>query len=145
MLFKACVKFIILKNYLFILRESKREWVGEEPKAEGKRISRRLPAEHRAWNRAQSHDPEIMTWAEIKSWMLNWQSHPNSSEIYNFSNYFFISRSSTWLVSNLHVLFLYHQFIYFGFYSFIKLYKLFKYTYCIKSFRSFSFLYLMEY
>ena len=23
-----------------------------------------------------THDPEIKTWAEIKSWMLNWLSHP---------------------------------------------------------------------
>ena len=28
--------------------------------------------------RAQSHNHEIMTWAEIKSWRLNWLSHPGT-------------------------------------------------------------------
>ena len=28
--------------------------------------------------RAQTHDPKIMTWAELKSQMVNWLSHPNT-------------------------------------------------------------------
>lgn len=38
-------------------------------------ISSRLPTEHRSGYKAQSHDPEIMTQAEIKSQMLNRLSH----------------------------------------------------------------------
>jgi len=38
----------------------------------------RLPTECRAQSRAWSHNPEIMTWAEIKSQMLNWLSHPST-------------------------------------------------------------------
>ena len=45
---------------------------------EGERISSRLPTECGAWHGAWSHDPEIMTWAEIKSWMLNRLSHPGA-------------------------------------------------------------------
>ena len=35
---------------------------------------------------AQSHDPEIMTCAEIKSWMLNQLSHPGTQEIISFKS-----------------------------------------------------------
>lgn len=45
---------------------------------EKERISSGLPAEHRAWCRAGSHDLEIMTRAAIKSWTLNWVSHPGA-------------------------------------------------------------------
>ena len=37
-----------------------------------------LPAELRAPRGGQSHDPEIMTWAEIKSQILNGPSHPGA-------------------------------------------------------------------
>lgn len=43
--------------------------------AEGERIPNRVPAEHRAWLKAPPHDPEILPWAEIKGWTLNWLSH----------------------------------------------------------------------
>ena len=33
-----------------------------------------------------THDPEIKTWAEIKSQMLNWLSHPGDSKS-DFFNY----------------------------------------------------------
>ena len=52
-------------------RESKQ---GEEQQ-ERERIPSRLPTECGAPLGAQSHDPEIMTWAKTKSWMLNWLSH----------------------------------------------------------------------
>ena len=42
------------------------------------RIRSRLHTQHRAWCRAQSHDPGIMTWVKIKSWMLNRQGHPST-------------------------------------------------------------------
>ena len=58
-------------------------------KGRGRRRERifRLPAECGAWHRARSHDPEIMTWAEIKSWMLNQFSHPGTPN-QCFSTYF---------------------------------------------------------
>ena len=34
---------------------------------------------------APSHDPEIMTWAQIKSWILNHLSHPGAPGIYIFN------------------------------------------------------------
>jgi len=42
------------------------------------RILSRLHVQHRAWRGARSHDPEIMTWAKIKSQMLNRLSHPGT-------------------------------------------------------------------
>ena len=36
----------------------------------------------------RSHDPEIMTWAEIKSRMLNWVSHPGAPRICVFVCFF---------------------------------------------------------
>ena len=41
--------------------------------AEGER--KRIHAEHRAPRGAESHNPGVMTWTEIKSWMLNHLSH----------------------------------------------------------------------
>ena len=38
----------------------------------------RVPVDHGTWPDVQFHDPEIMTWAETKSWMLNQQSHPGA-------------------------------------------------------------------
>ena len=42
----------------------------------GERILSRLHSQHGAQWRAWSHNLEIMTWAEIKSWTLDWLSHP---------------------------------------------------------------------
>ena len=63
------IKYIFLK--LNFLRE--REWRAE---GEWERISNRFHAEHRAWHGVHFHNPEIVTWAETKSWMLNQLSHP---------------------------------------------------------------------
>ena len=50
----------------------------EEEQMEGReRTLSRLHAQCRAWHRSQSHNPEIMIWAEIKSWKLNQLSHPS--------------------------------------------------------------------
>ena len=38
----------------------------------------RLQAERGAWHGAQPQDPEITIWAEIKSRLLNWPSHPGA-------------------------------------------------------------------
>ena len=88
---------------------------------EGKRILSRFHAQHRAGPGAQSHDPEIKTWAKIKSQMfnslsptgaeicficflLNWVFNPSfliscgvfesKSWIYSFMAYFLISCSN---------------------------------------------------
>ena len=42
------------------------------------RIPGRLCAECGAWYGAWFHTPKSMTWAKIKSWMLNWLSHPGT-------------------------------------------------------------------
>ena len=46
-----------------------------EEERDRKRITSRLQAQLRAWCRTWSHDPGIMTWAKIKSWMLTQLSH----------------------------------------------------------------------
>ena len=58
------------KIYLFIL-ERECAWASEQ--GVGQR-------EHGA-QPGRSHNPEIITWAETKSWMLNWLSHPVASMI----------------------------------------------------------------
>ena len=51
-------------------------WVGEGAGGEGDWESQvDSESEHRAPWGAESHDPEIMTWAKIKSQILNWLSH----------------------------------------------------------------------
>ena len=52
-------------------RDGEGKGAGGEEEEEGKRILSRLHAQHKAQQRTWSHDPEIMTWAEIKSCMLN--------------------------------------------------------------------------
>ena len=62
------------------MRERKRvsTWTEEEP-SNRERISSRLHANCRAWLGTGSQDPEIMTWAEIKSQTLNRLSHTGAS------------------------------------------------------------------
>ena len=62
--------FFFFKIYLLILAGT----VGEKEK-----VSSRLCAKHRAWHRAQSYNPEVITWTKIKSWTLNQLSHPGIS------------------------------------------------------------------
>ena len=53
--------------------------------AEGERESlEKLPTEHRVQRGAQSQDPEIMTWAEIKCQLLNQLSHPGNPKVDTF-------------------------------------------------------------
>ena len=60
--------------------ERGRRWGGSA----GERNSSKLPTEYRARCGSGSHNPEIMTWAEIKSGMLNRLSHPGAP---HFSSY----------------------------------------------------------
>lgn len=54
---------------IFLLLE--RAWVGVGAKVEGEN-PKKTPMEHGAHGRAPSHNPAIMTPAEIKSWMFKW-------------------------------------------------------------------------
>lgn len=86
--------------YLFILRE-----IGKESKegteAEWERISGRHPTEYGACVRAQSHNPEIMSWVEIKSQLFNWLSHPGAP-----GNWFLLKYKSLCIIWNV---FRYHS------------------------------------
>lgn len=55
----------------------------EEEQRDRERILSSLCAQHRAQHGAQSYNPEIMIWAEIKSQALNWLSRPGTPEILN--------------------------------------------------------------
>ena len=69
-----------MSSFLFF-RERERKIVraGGGGKGEGERISQACSnIQHRAQCKAWSQDPEIMIWAEIKSWMLNQVSHPGT-------------------------------------------------------------------
>ena len=76
---RSCA-FLVLKTCLFILE---RQWVhvrlGEKGRGGGRGRSR-LPTGRGAWSGAH----EIMTWAQIKSWMLNRLSHPGAPEYVYF-------------------------------------------------------------
>ena len=66
------------KKTIFFPQEWVHTWVWVRWGRNRERILSRLHAQHRAWCRAWSHDPDVMTWAEIKSWTLNQLSHPSA-------------------------------------------------------------------
>ena len=69
-------RFFKKKRFIYF-REKEREegWEGQR-KREREKILSRPHAENEAVYRAQSHNPEIMTWAKTKSEMLNQLSQP---------------------------------------------------------------------
>ena len=71
----------IFKKDLFIYFEREKlyshTWVRGRGRGRDSILSR-LHAQHGAQRGDTSHDCEIMTWAEIKSQMLNWLSHPDA-------------------------------------------------------------------
>ena len=73
-----CFKRFYLVVCLFILEMGWRASRGRGRWRRRMRISSRLHAEHRAWCGGQSHHPETMTWAKIKSQTLSWLSHPGA-------------------------------------------------------------------
>ena len=75
--------FFFKRLDFFIEREREREQAGEE--AEGERISNILSTEQGAPPRAQSQNPEIMTWAESKSPWPNPLRNPGTSWIWTFN------------------------------------------------------------
>ena len=73
--------FFSLRFIYLFERERKSSWAHTPVRGtgdKGERISRRLCAEHGAQCGTWPHDPEIRTWAEIKSWTLNQLSHPGA-------------------------------------------------------------------
>ena len=60
----------------FFLREGETRGGAEE-----ERILSRLHAQHRAWPRTWSHNPEIFTWAETRNRTLKWLSHPSALRV----------------------------------------------------------------
>ena len=64
------------------------------------RIISRFRAQQGAHYGARSHDPEIMTWADIRSQMLNWLSHLGAPKCH----YFFEWPWESYLYSDLHFL-----------------------------------------
>ena len=59
-------------------------WEGAGRGRGRKRISSRLHTQHGAQHGAWTHNPEIMTWAKIKSQIFNWLSHPSAPQRSNF-------------------------------------------------------------
>ena len=57
---------------------------GQRVEREEERILREYQAQRRDQWRVPSHGPEIMTWAEYKSWMLNQRSNPGASMVLIF-------------------------------------------------------------
>ena len=75
------------KIYLFIWereRERERAWAGAGAEIEGEFQAESLLSMEPDTG-ARSHNPEIMTWAETKSWMLNRLSHPGIPVIMKFN------------------------------------------------------------
>ena len=63
--------FIYFRESMYV------SWGGAKEKRESERISSRLPAVCGACSCGSCfHVLEIMTWAKIQSWLLNWLSHP---------------------------------------------------------------------
>ena len=78
------------KDFIYLLIEREQEEGQKERERESQAYS--LP-EHGAWLCSQSHNPEIMTWAEIKSWMFDWATKAHHSEN-NCDKYLFPSPSN---------------------------------------------------
>ena len=94
---KVCGRLALFLLYLFVIYLflkilficEKNAWMeGGVGGGKGrKRISSKLHSEHRAWwgESSSVSQPEIMTWAEIKSWVLNLlMSHPDVLYYFSF-------------------------------------------------------------
>lgn len=100
--FQLCLFFLqkVFKNSFLYLKEGERKrecgcthaW-GREAEREGERNFRRLCTNCRAQRGAQSHDPKIRTWAETKSWTLNWLRHPGAPFLIKFKTFFFLPQN----------------------------------------------------
>ena len=72
------------------LWEREREWAEEKERKRERESQADSPAEYRAWLRAQSYDPEIMTWAKSKIQMLIRLSHLAMFACFNSTDFYFI-------------------------------------------------------
>ena len=68
--------FTFTNFFFFLIERAGSRWGGE--RREGDRILSRLHTQGRVQHGAWSHDPAIVTWAEIKSRLLNRQSPPGA-------------------------------------------------------------------
>ena len=66
----------------YFLRFIEEGWWEKRQRQRERNLSR-LSAEQGAQCGAWSQDPEIMTWAETKSQMLNWLYHPGNTWVFN--------------------------------------------------------------
>ena len=74
----------------FPLRKRERMSRGEGEEERERESQADSPAEYRAWLRAQSYDPEIMTWAKSKIQMLIRLSHLAMFACFNSTDFYFI-------------------------------------------------------
>ena len=71
---------IFLELFIYFERGSECKWGRDRERGRGS-IPNRIYALHEAQCWAGSHDPEIMTWAKIKSRTPKWLSHPGVPKI----------------------------------------------------------------
>ena len=73
------VKMFTVAFFFFFLRKRNSTWGRGRREAEGKGDNpKQTPGWAQSPMEAWSHDPEIMTWAKIKSQTLNWPNHPGA-------------------------------------------------------------------
>ena len=90
------VRFCFFLRFIY-LREREKECEQGEGQRKKERISSRLPAEHGAQCRAWFHNHGNMTWAVIKSQMLNWVTQGTSkTEIFKVCNAIIWSMYTLW-------------------------------------------------
>lgn len=83
-----CGRALSFHNLFFVvvfLREGerKKEKDREEGRSGRERILSRFHVQHEPWPGAWSQDPEITSWAEIKSQMLNWSTQVSYAGVFN--------------------------------------------------------------
>ena len=66
----------------FFWRERECVSGGVEGKRERERIFKQAPHAVKGPKRGSTPNPEIMTWAKIKSWMFNQLSHPGTPKLF---------------------------------------------------------------
>ena len=83
-LFRHLNFYLFIFKILFLYFERNRESVSRGgTEREGERKSQAASMiQHRAGHRARAHKDEIMTWAKIRSRILNWLSHPGVPVIF---------------------------------------------------------------
>ena len=93
------LSFFFFKKCLFIFSGSGERGRDRDRDRKRERAPRRFHPQCEARHRAWTHDHEIMTWAKIKSQMLNWLSHPGApvSSFVLYGKRFFILLPMIWV------------------------------------------------